>query len=382
LLVLILIPSISYSSQFQFRKAISVAKSEQIDDDLYIFSNYGKLYGQVNGDFSAFCYDVNTIGEIGGNANLFGFRVDLNGKVNKSARLFGNYVNVNGEIIGNLIAFGSDMSIGEKAAIGRDATCFGQKIVIDGNINGNLTVTGDNIIISGVVNGNAKVTAQKLTIIPPAHIKGALTYISKDSAAIESGAVIEGGTTWKLPEKKAEKEGTSFLSIFTKFLFFIMAFLCGLVLIFFFRRHTEQAVLQIEKKIWVILAEGCLTCLICSIGALILMILIVTAPLGIFLAGFGVILFYVGKIYVSIFLGRKILSLFNKNRRMSLVAEFVSGLIILTVLFQIPALGWIIYILTFILGMGAAVDGYLTLCRQQTIAATASEAAVPPGMQH
>ncbi len=376
MLLIICLPAISFPSQFMSRKTVSIAKDEKIDDDVYIFSNNGKLYGRVTGDFTAFCYDINTVGEVGGNANLFGYRVDLNGTIEKSARLFGNIVNVNGQVLGNLLAFGNDLSLGDKAVITRDANFYGQRMTIDGTVNGNLTLGGSDVIISGIVNGDVTGEVEKLVIIPPANIKGNLKYTSKTEAVIESGAVVQGETTWKRPEeKKAAEEGLSVFSVLTRILLFIMALLVGIILIFSFKSHTGQAVIQIEKKFWFTFAVGCLTFIICTAVAFFLMILIVGLPLGIFLLGFGIMLFYIGKIYVSIYVGKLLLRAVNKLRTFSMALEFIIGLIILTVLFQLPYLGWVIYVLTFLLGMGAAVNGYIALCRKYNSIAAASAAA-------
>ncbi|SYZ74838.1 conserved membrane hypothetical protein [Candidatus Zixiibacteriota bacterium] len=362
---LIFIPSLSFASQFMTRKTVSIGREEQIDDDIYIFSNNSKLYGRVNGDFTAFCYDINTVGEIGGNANLFGYRVDLNGTVEKSARLFGNIVNINGQVTGNLLAFGNDLSLGDKSSISRDANFYGQRMTIDGTVNGNLTVDGSDVVISGTINGDVKAEVEKLVIIPPANIKGNLHYTSKTEAVIENGAVVQGQTDWKKPEKKKseEGEGISAFTVLLRLILFIMALLVGLVLIFLFKNHTAQSVNQIDRKFWFTLAVGCLTFIVCTAVALFFMILIIGLPLGIFLFGFGIMLFYVGKIYVAIYIGRLILRAVNRARPFALALEFILGLIILTILFQLPYLGWLIYTLTFLLGMGAAVNGYIALCR-------------------
>jgi len=53
--------------------------------------------------------------------------------------------------------------------------------------------------------------------------------------------------------------------------------------------------------------------------------------------------------------------------------ELFLGLIVLTILFQIPYLGWLIYIGAFILGTGAAVSGYIAITKKrQPIAGVSS----------
>ncbi|MCX6826490.1 MAG: polymer-forming cytoskeletal protein, partial [candidate division Zixibacteria bacterium] len=292
-------------------------------------------------------------------ANLFGYRVDLYGKTNRSARLFGYMINTNGDIGGNLMVFGNDASIGEKSIIKRDFLCRAQRVNIDGTVQGNANIAAANVVISGTIEGNADITAEKLMIVPPAIIKGYLHYTSRNEAVIEEGSVITGDKRWKLPEvKKEDEEGVSFLSAIFRFALFVMALVTGLVLILFFREHTRESSRQIEKSFWVTLATGCLAFIVFTFGAIILLVLIIGIPLALLLISLGMTLFYVGKIYLSIALGRWIFRLFRPHREFAIGFELLLGLIVLTILFQLPYLGCLIYIITALIGMGAAIRGY------------------------
>jgi cytoskeletal protein CcmA (bactofilin family) len=360
------LPSFIYGSEFLTRKTITVSKSDTIADDFYILSNYAKVNGRVEGDLSAFCYDINSTGEIGGNANLCGYRVDLHGRVERSARIFANLANSNGDIAGNMIIIGNEISLGEKAIIGRDLACYGAKITMDGYVKGNLDISGDNAIVSGIIDGDVRITAQKILIAPPAVIKGNLIYTSLKEATIEEGVVIQGEKIWEPPKKEEEKddEGISIFSIVLKFVLFVMALITGLLFIYLFKEHTRESSKQILENFWVTLARGLLAFIVFTAGVIVLIILILGIPIAVLLIGLGVILFYIGKIYVSISLGRLILKALNREKIYALGWELFCGLIILTVLFQIPFLGWMIYIGAFILGSGAAISGYWALTRR------------------
>jgi cytoskeletal protein CcmA (bactofilin family) len=372
-----LFPEYSSGSQFLQQKTVSITKTEQIDDDVYIFANYCKMNGIINGDFSAFCYDINTIGDIAGNANLIAYRVDLYGKVAKSARMFGNLVNCNGEITGNMLLLGNEISVGEKAIVGRDLNCTGSKISIDGIVKGNLKASGARVIISGVIEGNATINADKILIIPPANIKGNLIYSSEKEATIEDGAIIGGERQWQIPEKKEDEEDTfSILSLLFKFGLFITAFLTGVLFIYLFKAHTFESSSQILSNFWVTLARGCLAFIIFTAGVVVLIILLVGIPLGVILICLGVILFYLGKIYTSIALGRFLFKALDRNKTYAMALELLLGLLILSFVFWIPYLGWIIYITAFIVGAGAAISGFLILSRRLKAVAASSQTSI------
>ncbi len=339
-LIIALSPAVSHGSQFFSKKAVTISKSDSINDDVYIFANYGKVNGRISGDLTAFGYDINSVGEIGGNANLFGYRVDLHGAVERSARLFGNIVNSNGNIAGNMLVFGNEISIGEKANIGRDLNCYGAKITIEGVVKGNLKISGDRVVISGTVEGNADIAGENILIVPPANIKGTLNYTSKKEATIEEGAVILGEKTWNKPKAKegeeGEQGGISAFSIILRILLFFMAFITGLVILYLFKEHTRESSKQIIDNFWVTLARGCLAFIICTAGVGVLFILILGIPLGVLLISAGMILFYLGKIYVALSLGRIVFGLINRQKAYSATWELFLGLLILTVFFQSP----------------------------------------------
>jgi hypothetical protein len=150
-----------------------------------------------------------------------------------------------------------------------------------------------------------------------------------------------------------------------------MTLATGMIIILLFREHTNEAILQVERRFWVTLAIGCLAFIILTFGAVVPAVLIVGIPLSLLMLTSATILFYIGKIYVSITLGRFLFKRFTGGRK-AIALEFIVGLIILAILFAIPVIGWIVYILTFLLGTGAAVSGIISLHRKYK-SATAGE---------
>lgn len=377
-LSLIFSPIVLIASQFISRDGTIISRNEVIEDDLYVFGNLVEMYGGVDGDLSVFCYDIEAEGEIAGNANIFAYRMDLGGNIEKSVRLFGYDINVLGEIGRNMMAFGRKIEIDRGAVIGRDLICAGEIICIDGTVRGDLKAEGESIIISGMIEGDVEIEAKELSIISPAIIKGRLTYTSKDEALIDEDVVIDGKTEWKLPEVEEEdKGGLSWFSVFLRVALFVMALVTGLALIILFKKHTNESSVQIEGRFWYTFAIGFLTLAILAGSAFLLLILIIGVPLSIFLTCLGIFLLYVGKIYVSIVLGRLIFRRFAGGGKFALGWELLVGLIVLSLLFQIPVIGSIIYVLSFILGTGAAVSGYLSLNKKynEIIRATAPSVA-------
>nr|MBN2276662.1 polymer-forming cytoskeletal protein [candidate division Zixibacteria bacterium] len=369
LILFVGLPSLTLASRFLSSSGNLVSKNEMIDDDAYSVGDFVEIYGVVNGDLSAFCYEIDTDGEINGNVNVFAYRSYIGGKTERTVRLFAYEGEILGQAGSNVVAFCKDLIIGDKAVIMRDLNFAGENIRIDGNIKGNVDINADAVRISGVIEGDVHIEAQDVIILSSAVIKGNLDYTSTLEADISPEAVIEGKIYWEEKERKPDSEnGLNILSRLSRFILFFMALITGFGLILMFNNHTRESSEFIEKRFWYSLAVGILAFLIFTVGALILMVLVIGIPLAIILMAMGVFLFYVGKIYVSIVIGRLVFRLLARGRKIAMGWELLIGLLLMTIVFQIPMIGTVIYVLTFIAGTGAAVAGHLSLNRKCRVA--------------
>ncbi|RKX17084.1 MAG: hypothetical protein DRP51_11450 [Candidatus Zixiibacteriota bacterium] len=360
-----LAPEVILASKFLSGDDISVSRDEQINDDLYIFGNYSEVRGTVDGDLTAFCYDLSSNGYVNGNANLFAYNIDYIGKINRSARLFAYKIRLNGPVNGNLLAFGKEIRLGSKSYVGQDLTYSGENIKIDGIIIGNVDGTSSKTVISGKIDGDINIETDQLIITSTAIIAGELFYKSNNEAVIDEGGIIKGEITWQelktdtKPDINISPNGSLIFNI----IMFFATLLTGFVLILLFRNHINRSVDQLETNFWHTFAIGCLSFIGLTFGAIIPFVLILGIPVSLMMLTLGLILFYIGKIYVAITLARYLFGLINKASKLPIGVEFIIGLIILSVLFELPIIGWVIYIVTFLLGTGAAINGCIAISR-------------------
>jgi len=373
LLILLGIPRILLGSDFRAKDDIIVDSDEIVRDDLYLFGNSSDVRGDVEGDLSAFCYDIISSGEIGGGANIFAYDLDLTGRVAGTVRIFAFTARVNAPIEGNVVGLGSWLRFGNKAVISRDIDIYAERITFDGTARGKFTASGDEVKIAGTIYGDVEVDTKRLLIVDPAVIKGNLIYKSREKAVIEDGVVIEGETTWDKKDTEPMEEASKTIGIFNagfKIALLVMSFVTGLLIILLCKDHAREASLQVQKNFWYTLAVGFLTFIILSGGALVSMVLIIGIPLSLIMIMIGMVLFYIGKIYAAIPLGNWVLNLISKESKPGIILQFLIGLIILTILFRIPYFGMIIYIGAFVLGAGAIVQAIISM-RSRLRSATA-----------
>jgi|GEM_PF-1198555 cytoskeletal protein CcmA (bactofilin family) len=361
--LILAVPQAARPSVFWSGQDIAVNRDELIEDDIYIFQTDAEIMGRVNGDVSALAQDFFHNGEINGNLNVCAIRADVEGTVAKSLRALCNDIQISGEINGNVLAAGNKISVRRGAIIGQDITCAGGRVTISGECGGDVEIAAEYVVIAGSIVGNIKVKGGDIQITDKARIAGDFVYESFNEAIVDESAHIGGKTQWTVPEEKTEIKIPTDFPLFFRFAMFLLALVTGYVFILLFKRHTRAASEQVIKAPGMAFAVGILTYAVVLIGGIIFFALLIGIPVALMLFCFGIALFYIGKIYVAIGLGRLIFVIFGRDKG-PIGVEFLIGLIVLSVLFSVSILGWIIYVLVFIVGGGAAVLGYLNLNKQ------------------
>ena len=364
-----LVPKPTFASEFLDGDDINLARDEVIDDDLYMFGQNCEIRGTVKGDLVTFCYDFSSNGTIDGNVNAFARYIENIGGIGRSARLFAQNIRINGHINDDLLAFGQEIRLGSKTFIGRDLTYAAENMKIDGVVIGNVEGSSAKTVISGRIDGNICIETEQLIITSTAVIEGELCYTSSSEAVIDESVIIEKEIIWN--EKSDTDEGITISNdaslIFSIFMFFA-TLLTGFVLILLFKNHINRSVEQLETNFWHTFAIGCLSFIGLTFGWIIPALMIIGIPVSMMMLTLGLILFYIGKIYVAIMLARYLFGLINKGTKLPIGVELIIGLVILSVLFELSTIGWVIYIVTFLLGTGAAINGCIAIGRSNKAA--------------
>ena len=106
------------------------------------------------------------------------------------------------------------------------------------------------------------------------------------------------------------------------------------------------------------LGYGLVLFVVVPIALLLIMVTIIGIPLSLLSLLLYIILFYVAKLFVAIALGDKILSMLNQSGTRSQALSLLIGLIILTIMYKIPFIGWAVYLLSVMIGLGAILIAF------------------------
>ncbi len=397
LIITLLFAGYAQATSIQSDKNIHISNLHQIDHDLYAFGQNVTVDGLIKGDLVVGAYEVFINGEVTESENIFAYKLHHTGTVGNSLRAFANTVIIDGKIGRSVMLFAYDARIGKGAVIERDVSVLGFTARIDGTVGGDVTIRTAKIVISGEIGGDVDIEAEEIRIVPPAVIKGNLTYTCEKEAEIDTaaGVTILGETRWEQPEEdngeEEEKTGAAFKTMIFKISKVLAAFLFGIIVVYLFRRYAEVSFHQLRTRFSVSIATGFLFLLIlvvallilvisaifllvglalisgemAPLGALVLILSMLMVPITAFTTVSGGIIFYSGKIMFAFLVGYLLARIFKSEVALLGKAQLLFGLIVLALLFAVPYVGLLIYLLVSIAGAGAIVLG-IKNCRANT----------------
>ena len=399
ILVLVTLLFTGYAQAMSIQRGdnIHISNLHQIDNDFYAFGQNVIVDGLIKGDLVVGAYEVFINGEVTESENVFAYKLHHTGSVGNSLRAFANTVMIDGKVNRSVIIFAYDAHIGNGAVIERDVDILGFTARIDGTVGGDATIRTAKIVISGEIGGDVDIEAEEIRIVPPAVIKGNLRYCCEKEVEIDTvaGVTILGETRWEQPKEEngedEEKTGTAaFKTVMFKFSKMLAAFLFGIIVVYLFRRHAEVSFRQLRTRFSVSIATGFLFLLIlvvavlilvisaifllvglalisgelAPLGALVLILSMLMMPITAFTTVSGGIIFYSGKIIFAFLVGYLLARIFKSEVALLGKAQLLFGLIILALLFAVPYVGFLIYLLVSIAGAGAIVLG-IKNCRAE-----------------
>lgn len=368
--------------------------AENIDDDVYAFSNNVVLSGSINGDLITAGSQVNINGNVSGDLFAAGGTITIDGNVDDSSRIAGGMISINSNLKNDLIAIGGQIDLSRDSVINGDVAINGGRIIVNGVIKGKTEISGGDITINGKIENDVKIFSSNIKIGDEAQITGNLNYESDKEAVISPNAKISGKTNWTKTEKKTghevtpeEKKGAVALFSATwiggKIIKFIGFFILGILLILALPRTFNKFNERMKKSLGYCAGGGAIALfgtpfaifILFLIGILLFVTIIgsVTGALvfitGVILCLIYAALLFVGNIYLSLFLGNLILCKATKNPNKygwKVLAYFV-GLAITSIIYAIPFIGWIVSFAGLLFGLGGLVmilKDWLFSCRK------------------
>ncbi|MDA2922112.1 carbohydrate-binding domain-containing protein [Patescibacteria group bacterium AH-259-L07] len=344
------------------KKNIYIGSEEVIEGNFIQTGGIVDFNGQAQKDVIIAGGTINITGPVKGDVIVTGGNIKIKGEVEGNVRVAGGTIEIDNKVGKNVTIAGGTAVIGENAEVGWDVLVFGGSIEMRGKVGGNIKGGGGNAILANEVGGNVNLRLDsensQLILYPQPNIKGNLTYRASQKAEIKEGAQVAGETIYKPPAplvtpiKKAS--GVSYL--LSKILGLLALIAVGLLIILLARKKSKEVGERMLDKPWANLGWGLIYLIITPIVLILVAITVIGIPLSLIVLALYLIALYITKVFIGIALGQKLLKWWSKKQEVSLIRAMILGVVLFSILVNLPFVGWIIWLLGICWALGAMVE--------------------------
>ena len=301
---------------------------------------------------------------IGRNLVVAGGTVVVRGPVGRNVRAAGGNVTIDGPIGGNLAAAGGDVAVGKQATVAGSARLFAGTLTMDGVIGGDLDASAERIVINGEVRGNVKAAADEIVMGPGAKILGALTYVAASEVTRGEGATIGGAVTRRddveAERERIEEEVESGLArvaaVVGTVLMFVVALGLGALFLVLAPIFSVEASDRVKASPGQSFGIGLLTLVAVPILAVLLFITIIGIPVGVLLVTSYPLVLMLGFVVGTLWVASYVPVVLRKPPPPTIgmaIGHYAIALFVVTVLSKVPVLGALLVFLLLTMGIGA-----------------------------
>ncbi len=316
------------ATQFRGGEAVQIREGE-ILDDLFAAASNVDFDAHLIGDLFAAGANV-TVGDSALIENSFmgaARRIDVYGHILNSARVFAQDVNLRGHIERNMMAFCQTLIIDDRGWVEKDLYIGAAEGTIRGRIGGDVGGGCGKLVIAGQIDGNVTIHADQITIMQSAIIGGKLKYRSEKEAKIEDGAQILGGVEKMGPSAAKKKDQYTLGGFLWDSWWFLAAFAVGLVMLALFKPFVNDVKSAILNASWKSLGLGFLFLVCIPVAALIVAVSLLGIPLAVIALTVWVILLYLAKIFVGLAMGDWLLARLRSGRAAPAIVSLFAGML-------------------------------------------------------
>ena len=364
---------------------VIVAADEVIDDDLFISGQKVEVEGTVNGDLFATANEVIINGTVEGSLFIGGQTLQVNGDVNGSiyAGGYSLLVGRESEIGRNLYFGGFNLQTEKGSTIGRSVYASAYQVIIDGDVANDVATGSGALEINGTVGGNVDAQVSEAGSAPlfMPNFPGSVPMVATGyrlGEEVEIGGQenieITGGVRVNVGESIADYAWNVLRGRLGEF---IALLIVGGLLLWLWPNMVQSTSTAAQKKPLPSAGWGCLVTLVFPILLTVAIIALILVAILIGLVTFGelngnvvsigavsiawiavvfnFILFIVTKVIVAFLVGRLILTRFVPRMKPLWlnIASLALGALIYELLRVIPVVGWIVALITILVGLGA-----------------------------
>ncbi|MDH4088004.1 MAG: polymer-forming cytoskeletal protein [Nitrospira sp.] len=344
------------SEQAKWRERVVLSAGQEVQGDYFAFGPHVEISGTVHGDVYAAGAEVLVDGVVDGDLIVAGGEVRVSGEVTQNVRIAGGMVTLSGKIHRNATIAGGDVHLADSSHLKGSAVIGAGNLLLGGSIDGNVRIGAGNVTLSNKVDGDLVVVAAAIRLTSKASVGRNVRYWSDDEPSIDEGAVILGTVTKReIPDafNKGEefRRGLAGMKLVAAMVSFASTLLLGLLLLRIYPVFTPKVASMIQERPWAVLGAGGVLSFGIPLLILLCMVSVLGIPIGLMLAAMYVVTLYLGRVFVVLWLGQRLLRLVSGSS--SAAWAFVTGLVTYFILSLVPFVGGLITMATIATGLGA-----------------------------
>ncbi len=340
---------------FELKSGDSVVIDQEVMDDLYLLSGSASIDAPILGDLHVMGGQVTINDNISEDLVVAGGRVVVMGNVEGDIRILGGQVAIYGSVGEDVLVLGGQIDIGQDSVISGSVLAGSGYLSIEGTVMEEVRGGTGMFILNGVVEGDVTMTVEDtINISDEARIGGDLNY----TAILETEfpkSVIGGQVNYNqsTPRESVEDIDTTAAFFAFKIVSYVSALIIAFLFVVFAPRLVEKSAKLTSENIIKSFAVGVLTMILAFIGSLILMMTLVGIPIALIISAALVIIFYISKVFVAIWLAGYIVNFRKKkNLKVKMFFAIMLTLFMYYLLSAVPYLGWLINMILFLIGAG------------------------------
>ncbi len=361
--VLFILPLAVVSSVFSHNlssgsEVITLPKYNTVNHDYFAAGSSVNLSGNVNGDAYLAGGSITVSGNINGDLIAAGDNITVSGNIKGNVRVLGGNVTVSGTVGRNLTVASGSTNITNTAKIAGRLVSGSGDLTSSAPIGRGATLAGGDVNIFNTIGGGISTNASKVLLGSKSTVGGDLTYAKSTMVDLQKGALIKGKmivSSQTVPQASAVK-GTidSFIGkvgMSLKLIGLVSALAIALLLVKFTPNYLDKTVRVLSKRPLYSFGVGILILFGVPLLAIVLLLTIIGIPIALILLGALIILSYLSKIFISLLIGQKVLEVLKAKSGRGWAV--LVGLVIYTLVSQIPLIGGITAFLALVAGLGA-----------------------------
>jgi cytoskeletal protein CcmA (bactofilin family) len=342
-----------HAQNFRSGDSTRVGAGETVDGTLWASGRTIDVAGRVNGDVFCAGQNVTITGTVNGDVLCAAQTIVISGTVTGNVRSMAQTITLTGAVGHNLSTASQNFNQTGKSNVKGDASIGANDATVSGTVGRDAAIGSKTIFVGGQIGRNVQAATDRLELGPGAMVSGDVDYTSNDEIYVDKGAQIKGTTTQHKPQQ--HPTGMHASSLFGLRLGFglyvlVAGLIVTLALVLLIPQAIHAVTSQGIRSPWKALLVGLIASIVVPIIILILLFTLVGIPLALLLLVAWILVEALSGVMAAYYLGRLIW-----RRQRNPVLIMLLGTVLLAILYFIPIISFIAFVLATLIGIGMIV---------------------------